>query len=1222
MRENKSTDGTLLQDSNLNKSSEVVKRETALAGKSEIAYKVMTKMGWTAGKGLGKSESGQKIPIGCRVVPNNEGIAGMVSRFLGERQVNVGLCEERGRPCVTCDKREGGVYTIYNSLDDGASDEEINPSLPKLPEIAVEMYGRQVQALIDTGSQITGITTELYDSIQSQVGPLPEVPIPALQIQGAFGSRSESVKRLVLVNIGLGSSQIETPVLVLRRLPRSIVLGFDWLERVKGVIKCGPCKSLVIEHLGLKTEIRVGSQDETEKLGGAINAIEIKSALVQSDREREVRVVNSIESKSTLACDNETAGVSIADCVASLGLESSHKTLLLPVLQKNREVFAHKLGLTDKYTHQIKMADETPFVKRSYPIPIAHREQVKEKIEELEQLGVIKREATPYCSPLTYTKKKDGSVRLLLDARELNKRMVGDSEAPPFTSEILQSFHGVKYISLIDLNNAYFQIPLDKESTKYTGFTFMGKTYTYAVLPQGLKTSVASFSRAMDVILGGVRDFCVNYLDDLIVYTSGDLELHLDHIDQVLTRLRDANMTCNVEKCSFLQTEVKLLGHIVNTEGIRMDPDKTKAIQDFPVPKTVKQVRAFLGLINYFRRFIRKYGEETKPMCELLRKDVKWKWTQVENDCFERVKGLFLETVMLIHPDVHKTYYLQTDSSAIGIAGCIYQLSEDGEELVIGFCSKGLTEAEMRWTVTEQELWAIVYSLTKFETYLRGAKLVIRTDHKSLTFLNSCKLLSARMIRWVHYIGRFDYHVEYVKGKDNVVADVLSRHIKGVTDILTSRNQGPQMNLFRTACSGLIREQFRSLDKHQINDESLKEIIGKLRNPNVTDGDIERQGYVLNDDILYYIKPKTKTRVLVIPEAMQRELITNVHEEVGHFGRFKVLALMRDRYYFAGMSRKITKVLRECEVCQKSKHEKARHSGPSKPVKAEEVGELVFADLYGPLPSGMFGNKFIFVIQDSFSKFIKLYPLKRATGKSVVPCVKKFHTVINIAHIVTDNGAQFISRVWEDELSRLGIRLSHTSVRNPRPNSTERVNKELGRMFRTYCDKSHKSWVSLIPQIEDCYNKVIHTSTGYSPEEVLWGRSTILSTDKLLARYKLTGSAITNVDEIRDKARENLLKAAESREAIYNKNHRLIRFNIGDYVKLKTFPKSDADKKLTKKFAHLYIGPFRIGAIPHENVYTLICPDSNEIKGNYNAIHLFRYYISTGEKNVESLNTK
>lgn len=699
--------------------------------KRNIAYEILAKQGWKAGEKLGINGNGLVRPLGETVYDDSDyqSLASSVTILL-ESQFDSGMiCEEGGSMCEFCTKRDKVVYTVFHEIDD-VDETSDDYSLPGLPEVCVCLYGKSVNALIDTGSQISGITNELYDSIRKEGGELPEIAIPAIQVQGAFGSRSESTNRLVLIEFKLGSTLVEAPVLVMRRLPRSLILGYDWLERVKGVVNCGNERTLTIEHLGVQTSVRLNSDCEIERLGGALNATVINSVLV-----RNVQQTDRSDSNIGTSCVSNWK-----DQLDNTDLSNEQKKLLLPVLEKHSKVFTNKLGLTDKYEHVIKLIDEKPFVKRSYPVPLGHREQVKKKLDELEALGVIQQEATPYCSPLTYTKKRDGTIRLLLDARELNKKMVGDAGSPPLASEIIQSFHGVNFISLIDCNDAYFQLPLHKDSRKYTGFSFMGKTYTYRVLPQGLKTSVAGFSRAMDIILDDVREFCINYLDDLIVFTTGDLGLHLGHLDQVLYRLENAGMTGRLEKCRFLCVEVKLLGHIVNTNGIRMDPDRKKAIMDFPVPKTVKQLRGFLGLINYFRKFISKYSEEVRPLCELLKQKTKWAWTDEINECFERVKVLFVDTILLHHPNPKEIYYLQTDSSNMGVSGYVYQMGTDGEERVIGFCSKSLTETEKRWTVTEQELWAIIYSLSKFETYLRGARLVIRTDHKSLVFLQSCKL--------------------------------------------------------------------------------------------------------------------------------------------------------------------------------------------------------------------------------------------------------------------------------------------------------------------------------------------------------------------------------------------------------------------------------------------------------------------------------------------------
>lgn len=1162
-----------------------------------IAYEILLRQGWRPGERLGVNGIGLLRPLGgiVRVNDGYRSLAASVTILL-ESQFDSGvICGEGGSMCEFCTKRNRVIYTIFQELDevDVAGDDY---SLPRLPEVCVSLYGKSMNALIDTGSQISGITNELYDTIREQGNVLSEVTIPAIQVHGAFGSRSECTNKLVLIEFKLGSTSVEAPVLVMRRLPRSLILGYDWLERVKGVISCGSERTLTINNLGVQTSVRLESDCEFERMGGALNAAIINSVLAKG--------IPTIECSSSGVVTTYVSDWK--DSLDNVGISEEQRKLLLIVLERHSKVFTTKLGLTNKYEHVIKLTDEQPFVKRSYPVPLGHREQVKEKLDELEELGVIQQEATPFCSPLTYTRKRDGTIRLLLDARELNKRMVGDAGTPPLASEIIQSFHGVNFISLIDCNDAYFQLPLHKDSRKYTGFTFMGKTYTYRVLPQGLKTSVAGFSRAMDIILDDVREFCINYLDDLIVFTTGNLDQHLGHLDQVLDRLERAGMTGRLGKCRFLCVEVKLLGHIVSTTGIQMDPDRKAAIMSFPVPRNIRQLRGFLGLINYFRRFISKYSEEVRPLCDLLKHKLKWTWSNEINECFERVKALFVETVMLHHPNTKETYYLQTDSSNLGVSGYVYQIGTDGDERVIGFCSKSLTVAEQKWTVTEQELWAIIYSLTKFETYLRGARLVIRTDHKSLIFLQSCKLLSARMIRWVHYISRFDYTIEHVKGRDNIVADVLSRHIVGVTDIRTNKTVGPEMNLFQTQLGRKVAQEWKDIINHQSEDRLVREIVSRVRDETTS----ESKYYVLREGVLYRKDMRGEGLRLYIPERLQRDLITSIHEEIGHFGRYKVYALMRQRYYFVNMSRTIGQVVRACDMCQKSKHALEAHTGPIKTVIATEVGERVFCDIYGPLPAGLYGSKYIFVIQDTYSKYIRLYPLRQASGKASLTCIRKFHAELKIKTLCSDRGTNFISRIFEEGVKGLDIELTHTSVRNPRPNSTERVNKELGRLFRTYCDKSHRSWVGLLPDIEACYNSVTHTTTGYSPNEIVWGKGTSLSTDVDKTKQDKLDYQLETLQQIRQQARENINKVAISREKYYNRNHKLIQFEIGDLVKLKTFAKSDADKKITQKFVRLYEGPYRIGGVPYQNVYTLVDLNTGKVKGNYNAIHLFRYYVN------------
>ena len=1142
----------------------------------------MQKCGWHPKRGLGKAGGGSKIPIGTKLIVNTNGLIANAMLILDNKPSELGLCLGIRKSCLTCNRTPSKIFTIFSELDECESEYDTY-SLSKLPEIEVLINGHKTAGLIDSGSQITAISISLYETITKSGEILPEIPTPAFFIQGAFGSRSERVNKLRLITIKLNSLEIDVPVMILRRLPYNLILGHDFLQRVKAVYDCGPDNTLTIEHLGCKTQIRVGGDVTCQDVQTTLNCLEAK--------------LNKIPS-------NESNKLNINDYVGGLEIGGGLKILLKRVLERNKSVFSSKPGRTDKYVHKIIMSDETPFVKRSYPIPFAYREQVKEKIDELEKAGIIERQSTPYCSPMTFVRKRDGNIRLLLDARELNSRMVGDVEAPPLTSEIIQSFYGVRYISVLDCSDAYYHVKLEENSKKYTGFTFMGKGYVYNVLPQGLKTSVASFSRAMDIILGpDVRDFCTNYLDDLIIHTSGSMEQHLEHLDIILIRLKEANMNCNLAKCSFLRTEVKLLGHIVSTSGIKIDPEKIKAIKEYPPPKNIRQLRAFMGFINYFRRFVYKYGELTKPLNNLLCKGVKWGWSTEIHGVFERIKELFLETVMLVHPDTRKPYILQTDSSGIGVAGCVYQLSDTGDPLVVGFCSKAFKEAETKYTVSEQELYAIIYSLTRFETYLRGAKLVIKTDHKSLTFIQSWKLLGARLIRWVHYLERFDYQIEYIKGKDNVLADTLSRYIPGVDLGRGQRNSGPFLCMFKASGLKSIENKLKSIGELQKADAELGEIIA-----NLLEGKFNNNRYCLVDGVLHYNSINNR-KVVVIPKSIVDELIRCIHEEIGHFGRYKVYSLVKQRYFFNKMKKTISRVLRECEICQKTKCDTETLVGPCKPVITERIGECVFADLYGPLPTSRFGYKYLFVMQDSFSKYLKLYTLRKATSKGVLCHVKKYHSIIKIERVVTDNGTQFTSEVWTRGLSELEIEISHTTIRNPRPNCTERVNRELGRLFRCYSHNRHNSWADFVGRIEDTYNNLTHSATGFTPVQIVFGESPKLTIDRIMCN---SGSS-HSLDEMRNLARENIINAAKLRKQSYDKRHRVIQYNIGDIVKLKILSKSDKEKKITKKFNLLYKGPYRVAAIVCDNVYTLLDEESNKLIGNYNAIHLSRFYKSTIE---------
>lgn len=365
------------------------------------------------------------------------------------------------------------------------------------------------------------------------------------------------------------------------------------------------------------------------------------------------------------------------------------------------------------------------------------------------------------------------------------------------------------------------------------------------------------------------------------------------------------------------------------------------------------------------------------------------------------------------------------------------------------------------------------------------------------------------------------------------------------------------------------------------------------------------QNCTLDNDILYFTPNNSKRRVFYLPETLREELILQVHEEMGHQEMYKMIKYIKDRFYWKGITRLVKTKIRSCHDCQLTKSGTVKTVGPCQSIVTKDIGELVMVDLYGPLPTGQFGMNYIFVVQDSFSKFVKFYALRKATASSVLGKMRKFFDIIMPKAIMSDNGSQFVSKLWVNNMTDAKIKLIRTTVANPRPNIVERVKRELGRLFRTYCRTNHKGWVTVLPRLEELYNNTFHETTKFTPCEIMYGQSTTLSFDKVISKDNSV-----DVAQIRQVAWENLKEASQKRQNKFNQRYRLIEFQIGDLVKINKLNKSDAKRKITKKFAPLYEGPYVVAAVPYHNVYVLIDPKTRKIRGKFNAIHLSRYYES------------
>lgn len=1068
-----------------------------------------------------------------------------------------------------------------------------------VPEILLTIRDSPIMALLDTGSEVSCISGEVWAKLIKNGRRMPTLPVTSVHLRLAMGQRSHPIVVQCLLEFSIEGKTYSAVALVVKNLIKPVILGADWLTEQNVTINFQNRK-VNLESSAGKQEISFRQsvegnpepEDYVEDLLGCIAACSISPKPVKPIKSAISEPIEKLKEKAYNTRRN-----------------AEQQGQLAELLLQFREIFSARPGLTNKYTHVIKMHDKTPFLKRPYPVPIPLRHAVDATIKEMLELGVIKREAAAFASPMTVVKKKDNTVRVCLDARIINSKMIADCEAPPAAEELLRRFHGVHVLSTIDLRSSYWQIPLSPESRQYTAFLYNGRSYTYQVLPFGLKTAVGSFSRAMDIILGAeVREFVVNYIDDLLV-ASKSFEEHLEHLRQVFMKLRDANLTINLDKSNFVQSEVKFLGHILSTRGIKADPEKVSAIRSFPVPQKAKHLRAFLGLCNFYRKFIGQYSSFTQDLTKLLRKNEKWSWGQHEQACFDRVKDVFLDAVILHYPDPSKKFYVQTDSSGYGLGAELYQMQLDGSRGVIAFASKSLKGPELNYTTTEKELLGVIFALNKFRTYIQGAKLVIRTDHQALTFIGRCRLMSERLARWTLVLGQFDYTIEHVKGKDNVVADTLSRYPQDQLASYEYPRDQPIIAIFEVDNTPEILALLQDLKQEQLLDPKLAAIWdNKEQGTPFTDTKLRRIGeqYEIQNNTLIYRSRGNNRCHLAIPSQLETKVIDYHHELLGHFGATKTYGALKTEYYWPNMYTSIKRRLRSCDLCQKTKSANHTSQGPWEPILTNNIGDLVSVDFYGPLPKGRLGATYIFVVIDSFSKFVKLYPLRKATAKAAASRLLNDYTKwIQPKCVLSDHGSQFTSNTWQNTLKRTGVQPTHSSIRHPASNPSERVMRELGRIFRAYCRNNHASWVNHLPNIENCMNSVPHISTGFSPHEILFGTKPPNPLDAVTSALLPRGSRLSKKN-IHHKVRENLRHQANLRSR--QQKGEVMLLDMGDWVLLRNKVTSETTSNQFAKFLPLYQGPFKVVANPHPNTYRLEDPVTNETKGVYNMGNLRLYH--------------
>ena len=464
----------------------------------------------------------------------------------------------------------------------------------------------------------------------------------------------------------------------------------------------------------------------------------------------------------------------VDDVSVDTNLTDEQRRQVLSLLGEFEDVLTDVPGVTSAGEHDIKLTHNEPIRSKPYPLPHALRQVVKDEIKEMMDLGVIEQSSSPYASPIVLVKKKDGSNRFCCDFRKLNTATVIDSEPIPDQEEIFAKLASDRYFSKIDLTKGYWQVPLSEQAKPLTAFVTHDGLYQFTTMPFGLVNAPASFSRVMRTVLRGLPNVD-NFIDDILIHTP-TWEEHLRTLQTVLVRLRAANLKAKPAKCFVGFAELDFLGHHVSRGTVQPNQDKIAQIQQATRPETKKQLRSFLGLAGYYRKFVPNYAAIAVPLTDLTKKGEPnlIRWGESQDKAFNTLK-LKLSSQPILHlPDVNRTFTLRTDASDTGIGAILLQ-EHEGQKFPTAYASKKLLDRERAYSTIEKECLAVVWAVLKFETYLYGREFVLEVDHYPLLAIRRSKVANARILRWALALQPYRFRIEAIKGKDNVGADFLSR---------------------------------------------------------------------------------------------------------------------------------------------------------------------------------------------------------------------------------------------------------------------------------------------------------------------------------------------------------------------------------------------------------------------------------------------------------------
>lgn len=866
-----------------------------------------------------------------------------------------------------------------------------------------------------------------------------------------------------------------------------------------------------------------------------------------------------------------TSGAKITDLgEIDIGeIEDRDLDKLMSLLNKYNHVFARDtkdLGCTDLIEMHIQTTTEKPVYCKPYRLSHKENEIVNEKIQDLVEAGIVRESMSEYASPIILVKKKGGDYRLCVDYRALNSQTVKDRYPLPHIEDQVSKLAGKCFFTTLDLAQGYYQVKIAEDSTPKTAFVTPSGQYEFLKMPFGLANAPAVFSRLIRLALHDVRNEVATYLDDVMLPTLS-VTAGIQLLERVLELLQKANLKLNLKKCAFLKKSVTYLGHEISEGTIRPGQAKINSVSEYQRPRNVHEIRQFIGLASYFRKFIRGFAEIALPLTRLTKKDVEWHWGPDQENAFQTLKLRLIERPVLGIYDSKAITELHTDASKLGLGGIIMQQQPDGSLKPIAYFSRVTSREEQFYHSYELETLAVVESLKRFRIYLTGIPVKVVTDCSALRTTLTKKDLIPRIARWWLTIQDFDLQIEYRAGERMKHVDALSRN--------------PCVNTI------LQIEESDWLITLQLQDDNVQRILTQLRE-NTSNPDIVNN-YTVKDNILY--RKTLYGERFVIPNLAKYSLLQKYHDQIGHPGFERCEKAIKAQFWFAKMTRFIKKYIKACLQCAYGKSEYGKAQGELYPIEKVPVPmHTLHADHLGPFVKTRKGNAYVLVVIDSFTKFVFARAVRNCSSVETIKHLKEIISLFgHPTRIITDRGKAFTSRYFKQFAEETQFKHTLNAIASPRSNGqVERVNRTIIDGLNTMSE-SESTWDEKLSDIVWGINNTPNSTTTFPPFKLMFGHENSRLPAYPTGQPQDFESQEQALQLRRDSAKLRIDRNMTLMKKRFDRSRKkCTKYSVGQLVLWKGGASRDTSARVSQKMKSPYTGPYRISkAEPNIDRYTI-----------------------------------